>query len=300
MQQATKFVRAAVVGAALALMAAGVAPCAVAAPVMLNPTPEAVLPGKFVWFDAVTDDLAASEQFYGAVFDWSFRSIGSGDSRYTLIQNRGRSIGGLLVRPRGGGNAPGARWIALMSVADPARAARYVEARGGKVVVAPVRFAGRGTHALFRDSDGALFGVLASETGDPPDRPATAGDFVWLDLFARDPVRAGEFYRGLADFDLKSRTVAPGITRVVLASAGVARAAIVALPKEGIAAGWLAFVEVDDVAATAARVVAAGGRVVVAARADVLNGHAAIIADPLGGIVGVVNGAKATARGASR
>jgi len=299
MQQATKLARAAVVGAALALMAAGSAWSAAAAPVMVNATPEAALPGKFVWFDAVTDDLAASEAFYGAVFDWSFRSIGSGDNRYTLIQNRGRSIGGLLLRP-GRSGAPGARWIALMSVADPARAARYVEAQGGKIVVAPVRFAGRGTHALFRDSDGALFGVLASETGDPPDRPAVSGDFIWVDLFARDPARAGEFYRGLADFDLKSRSVAPGVTRVVLASAGVARAAIVALPKDGIAAGWLAFVEVDDVAATAAKVVSAGGSVVVAARPDVLNGHAAIIADPLGGIVGVVNRARATARGGSR
>ena len=94
MQQATKFARAAAIGAALALMAAGFAWSAAAAPVMVNATPEAALPGKFVWFDAVTDDLAASEAFYGAVFDWSFRSIGSGDNRYTLIQNRGRSIGG--------------------------------------------------------------------------------------------------------------------------------------------------------------------------------------------------------------
>jgi hypothetical protein len=295
--QATKFVRSAIAGAALTLVLAGPAWTANAIPVTVtvNAKQEASLPGKFIWFDGVTDDAAASEAFYGAVFGWTFQGVGTGEHRYTLIRNRDRNIGGLLVRPRDAGATRGARWIVLMSVADPVRAASFVEAQGGKVLVPPVRFAGRGTHALFRDSEGALFGVLNSETGDPPDGPLVPGNFVWVDLFARDAARAGAFYRGLAGFDVSPTTVAPGITRLVLASAGIPRAAIVAMPKESADTGWLAFVEVEDVAATSAKVAAAGGRVLVAPRSDLLRGHGAIIADPLGGIVGIVNGRKAVA-----
>ena len=105
-------------------------------------------------------------------------------------------------RPRNKGSAQGSRWLSLMSVADPAQAARYVETHGGKVVVPPTTFEGRGTHALFRDNDGALFGVLKSDTGDPPDGAVVAGEFLWLDLFTRDPKKAAEFYRGLAGYDV--------------------------------------------------------------------------------------------------
>ena len=67
--------------------------------------------------------------------------------------------------------------------------------------MAPTEFANRGTYALFRDPEGALFGVLHSDSGDPPDRDFAEigiGDFLWMDLFARDPSGSAEFYRHLA------------------------------------------------------------------------------------------------------
>ena len=126
--QATKFVRSAIAGAALVL--AGPAWTATAIPVTVNAKQEASLPGKFIWFDGVTDDPAASEAFYGAVFGWTFQGVGTGEHRYTLIRNRDRNIGGLLVRPRDAGATRGARWIVLMSVADPVRAAQLRRGAG--------------------------------------------------------------------------------------------------------------------------------------------------------------------------
>jgi len=119
-----------------------------------------------------------------------------------------------------------------MSVADPASAVRYVEAHGGKVLVAPTVFEGRGTHALFRDDDGALFGVLKSDTGDPPDGPVVAGEFLWLDLFTRDPKKAAEFYRGLAGYDVSIKETAPQPLRVALKAGGLTRAVVLPMPKE--------------------------------------------------------------------
>ena len=203
----------------------------------VNAKPEAHLPGKFIWFDCVT---------------------------------------------------------------DPAIAARYVEARGGKVVVAPTPFAGRGTHALFRDDTGALFGVLKSDTGDPPDRPVAAGEFLWVDLFTRDPAKAAEFYRGLAAFEVSVKGAPPEIVRHVLATGGVARASLIALPKDAADPGWLPFVQVDDVAATVRTATALGGTILLAPRPDLLNGHVAVIADPHGGILGVVNRAEAAKKGGAK
>ena len=84
---AMKLVRSAVAGAALALLVTEPAWAATAVPVTVNPRQEASMPGKFIWFDGVTDDPAASEAFYGAVFGWTFQGVGTGEHRYTLIRN---------------------------------------------------------------------------------------------------------------------------------------------------------------------------------------------------------------------
>ena len=266
----------------------------------VNVKPETRIPGKFIWFDCVTDDPYASKAFYGVVFGWDFHSIGSGAGRYTLIENRGRNIGGLHFRPRSQGSRQGSRWIALLSVDDPALAARYVETHGGKVVVAPTVFEGRGTHALFRDDDGALFGVLKSETGDPPDGPVTAGEFLWLDLFTRDPKKAAEFYRGLVGYDVAVRETTPQASRVVLKTGSVTRAVVLPLPREIAAPGWLPFVQVADVAAAVGRATANGGKVLFAPRPDYFGGHVAVIADPQGGVLGIVNHPEAVKKGAAQ
>lgn len=245
-------------------------------------------PGNFIWFDLVTDDVAASRSFYGALFGWTFRSTGSSASDYTVVSLGQRDIGGML-RPEAA-VAPRARWISLMSVTDPSAAARLTVARGGKVLVAPAAVPHRGTHALLADAEGAVFGVLRSSTGDPVDTPVPDGDFFWVDLFSRDPARAAAFYRELAGYEVyPSELEAPGGARLVLAAGGLARAGVAPLPRTDLRPGWLPYVLVADVAAATQRAVAAGGRVLLAPRPDVLDSQLAVVADPRGGVIGLVN-----------
>ena len=49
-------------------------------PVTRAPT-QLVKPGKFVWQDLVTQDVAAARSFYAALFGWTYREGG----RYTLV-----------------------------------------------------------------------------------------------------------------------------------------------------------------------------------------------------------------------
>lgn len=247
------------------------------------------LPGKFTWFDLATEDPAGARAFYGAVFGWRFRDAGSAQAPYTLIEHAGGKVGGIFHAHRPAGAAVGSRWLSVVSVPDAQKAARYVREAGGQVVLPPRAVAGRGTHAVFRDPEGAVFGVLAAEDGDPPDSPVTDGDVFWLDLFARDPARAARFYAGLAGYEVSEPEKGAGPQRWVLATGGYARAGIAALRSEATKPGWLPYVLVDDVGGALRRAVQAGGRVVVAPRADRLGGNLAVIADPGGGVIGVVN-----------
>lgn len=274
-------------GGAMLMVLAGGAVAAPAFPPIGSPGQH--YPGKFVWFDLVTDDLSAARRFYGDVFGWRFLAFGEAPGFYTIIENAGRNIGGMLVRTPPPGATRNARWLALISVNDPAETVRYVERQGGTVIVAPATIAGRGTHVLFRDPQGAVIGVLESESGDPPDTPVDDGDFFWLDLLTPDPARAAEFYRGMAGYEVNVRELGEGVTRVVLASEGYARAGIAPLPARVEQPGWLPYVLVDDVPATLEKVRMAGGEVLVEPRADLLDGDLAVIADPRGGVLGIVN-----------
>ena len=275
------------------LLAAFAFACAIvpAAATPLGPDGAAgrTLPGKFVWFDLATEDPAAARAFYGAVFGWKFRDTGTSAMPYTVIEHAGGKVGGLFRASRPAGAAVGSRWLSLMSVPDAAKVARYVRDAGGQVVVPPRAVPGRGTHAVFRDPEGAVFGVLAAEGGDPPDSPVADGDVFWLDLFSRDPARAARFYAGLAGYEVSEPEPGAVARRWLLATGGYARAGIAALRSEATKPGWLPYVLVDDVAGTVKRAQGAGGRVVVAPRADLLDGNLAVIADPSGGVIGVVN-----------
>jgi hypothetical protein len=65
-------------------------------------------PGKFIWFDLVTDDLAASRNFYGAVFGWRFRAVDGSPASYTVVEHAGRNIAG--GKPAAGETIAPAGW----------------------------------------------------------------------------------------------------------------------------------------------------------------------------------------------
>ncbi len=267
----------------------------------LNASPtDLYIPGKFVWFDLVTDDSDAAKRFYGAVFGWRFRPVEGAPESYLAIENGGTAIGGVFVPGRRGGSTAAARWIALMSVENIHRAVRYVGQSGGTVVVPPRTVAGRGTYALCRDPEEALFGLITSETGDPADAPVDTMDFFWMDLLARQPETEAQFYQGLAGYEVSVEPLGTGGSRVMLASGGYARAGVVLLPPSVKEPGWLPYVLVDDVAAVLRKVAQEGGTVLLAPRPELLDGNLAVIADPRGGVLGIVKWDKPLEEGGAR
>jgi len=257
-------------------------------PPLNKPKTNEQLTGKFIWFDLATNELEKQKVFYGDVFGWTFRSIGNSTDDYTLIVNGDKNVAGMFsVKPKTDAKA-GALWIGLMSTDNPARAVDTVKQLGGTVHTPPITMEQRGTFALLLDPEGALFGVLKSATGDPPDKATMVGEFLWMDLFANKPAKESEFYQEVAGYEVSSSEVKDNVKRIVLNAHGKPRAGVVPLPKDANRAGWLPYVKVDDVEATLKKVTEAGGYIMVAPDEELLNGNLAIFSDPQGGVLGVV------------
>ena len=109
------------------------------------------------------------------------------------------------------------------------------------------------------------------------------GSFGWLELATSEPSAAAGFYAGLMGWGFKGT---PGETLLAVMSGGKVVCGVGStLPTEGMPA-WTLFVNVRDMAATAAQAVALGGTVAVEAM-DHLGARLAVVRDPHGASVGL-------------
>ena len=242
------------------------------------------LPGKFVWFDLITPHVGRAQDFYHTLFGWDYRPVASERGEYHLILHNDRSIGGIFQpnSPR-----PSALWIGAMSVADARQAESYAIRQGAEIILPPRELPDLGTRLLLRDPQGALIALLQTSHGDPADRPVNVGEFFWLDLFTGQPSAAAEFYQGLAGYEVHEREI-ENISRLLLVSGGYARAGIDPLPKQVDRPGWLPYVLVNSVADTLKLVPPAGGQILIEPQAELLGGRLAVLSDPDGGVVGIL------------
>jgi hypothetical protein len=256
-------------------------------PPLVSPPSGVQIQGKFTWFDLATTDPGAAQRFYGSVFGWKFEPLRGSPERYVIVRSEGRPIAGFF-RPSGApAGSTSSRWLSFASVADLGASLARLTAAGATVLVPATKLDGRGSHALLRDPQGAIFGLLQSAAGDPPDQPIPAGNFFWVDLYTKDPLAAARMY---ADLGYQvSRDEVSGDDRILLSASGHARVGIMKLPDPSREAGLLPYVQVEDVPATLARVRAAGGRVLREPDPAVLQGQLAVFADPQGGILGVIS-----------
>jgi hypothetical protein len=259
-------------------------------PPIVDPPTGQHTPGRFVWGELVTADVAAAAGFYGKVFGWTFETYGGDDDRdtYTLALADGLPIGGLVFDQRAmKGKTPSARWVGLISVADVKASTAAVTAAGGKVVYAPVMLSERGETAVFRDPEGVLFGVVNSKNGDPPDYAGEVNEWYWVDLWTSDVEKAAAFYRAVVGFQTLPIADDGPRSGLNLLSGGFARAGIMQKHSRKASSTWLPYIRVADAKASADAARAAGGRVLMEPIA-MNRATVAIIADPTGAPVGIV------------
>ncbi len=271
--------------AALILMVVG--GCAGLDPARIPPIDTAAdtqpMPGKVVWHDLLSEDPPAAQHFYAGLFGWTFRDVGLGRGQnYTVIEHDGRIIGGLVDARRIGGDVNVSRWIPVLSVADMAAALAAVRTAGGTVYQAPLDIPQRGRVAVVADPQGAVLTLLEPRGGDPADRRAGPGDWLWNEIWSSDPDATLAFYQSLVpEYEVERIGDADSNYRYLSAD-GAPRVGVTAIPVDRIADTWMAYVKVSDPTATAAAAERLGGAVLLPPRTNPLGGEVAILNDPTG------------------
>jgi predicted enzyme related to lactoylglutathione lyase len=191
------------------------------------------------------------------------------------------------------------RWFGYLSVASVEKARRTVAQAGGRVLAAPQKMPKRGEQAVFADPEGAMFGVVKSSAGDPEDFLADPGDWIWIQLLSRDAKKAAEFYRAVGGYEVVENTAGNRLNDYVLTSKGYARATIRTLQRDHpeVQPNWLPFVRVKNLGQTLTQAKQLGGRVLIEPKPERLEGKVAVIADPTGAAMGVLEWSEGLLKG---
>ncbi len=289
-QHSTKLI----MGLLVVLLGVACAMPAMAAPIQLpaivEPASQEHHVGKPILVELVTPDLAAAKQFYAGLFGWTFRDIKAGEREYAEAMLDGRPVAGLVQKNVAANEHRQPAWLSFFAVADVDAAEKVAMQNGAKVLFEPHSIPDRGREAVLADPQGAVFAVLASSSGDPPDVLAAPGEWIWTSLITTDPDTDAAFYQKLFGYDVFELPASEGAQHLLLASVNYARASVNTLPanRPNAHPHWLNFVRVEDTVKITAKVVALGGRVLVEPRIDRQGGKVAVVADPSGAPFGLL------------
>ncbi len=270
---------------AMLLLATGCAATGPRGPAITETSAAVHIQGRWVWAELFANDVDTEKAFYQKVFGWQFESRGTGTNTYTLVRVNGKPIAGIIHHAKPVNAERAARWLPFMSVPDVDRAAEQAAASGGKVAVAPKILPGRGESAVLADPEGAFFGVVHIDAGDPPDVFPSYNAWLWMELWAKDASAMADFYRPIGAYTVTRREGPEDRTELHLEAGGFPRAGVLELKNKDRPTTWLPYVRVQNLQKTMASVARAGGRVVVEPSPEVRKGTVAVFLDPLGAAV---------------
>ncbi len=218
--------------------------------------------GSFVWYELITGDPAAAEDFYTKVVGWTMADAGMPGMHYTLAKVGERPVAGLMGFPPDVPD-PKPAWLGYIAVDDVDGMAKRVQEAGGALYRAPDDIPGVGRFAVVADPQGAVFMLFRGEGTPPPElAPETPGRPAWHELHTRDWGKAFAFYEGLFGWKkAEAMDMGPMGTYQIFATDELSVGGMFNNP-EAPTPFWLYYFVVDDIDAALERVTAAGGRLV--------------------------------------
>ena len=235
-------------------------------------------PGRFIWFELLTENPKMVHQFYSELFGWTFAESVSHRDYSTIVLN-GKEIGGML---RVDGTDPStyeSRWICSVSVNDVDEASNKVTRLGGRVLFGPVDAGDRGRLAQVSDPQGADFILLHALHGDPKKQQLEPGNPVWVDLFTKDTAASVSFYMGLFGYEaVKSDE---DLDYFHFAIDDKIKAGMTLVDWDDLESTWLPYIGVDNLREAVLKAISLGGTLLVHTET------AAVVLDPAGAAIGL-------------
>jgi predicted enzyme related to lactoylglutathione lyase len=246
------------------------------------PTREGAPLGAPCWIDLLSSDLDRSQEFYGAVFGWTFESAGPEYGGYVTASKDGHVVAGLM------GNDPQFRspdgWTSYLHTPDINATLRAATAAGATACAEPMEIKDKGHMALLADPTGASIGLWQPTGHQGFNLVNEAGAPVYHQLTTRDYAKALDFYREVFGWQTETVSDTDEFRYSTAVFDGAALLGVMDGTQDlcvGAPSNWFFFLGADDVDKTVQLVKDNGGTVIRDAE-DTPYGRLAAVADSTG------------------
>lgn len=200
-----------------------------------------------------TRDVATADRFYRAVFGWELRDA-AGTPSFTL---RGQRVAG-LCRTTADENL----WVPYVAVDDVATCAATAAQAGGKIASRLFDPQAADRRSVIEDPEGATVGFCTLNDEQAATLTDGAGTIWWAEVLAQTPSVLQSFYTPLLRWQSTEQPLAPHPLYVVWKRGEKAVGGLLPIGDGwDVSPRWQVLFQVDDLAASTEKVVAAGGTV---------------------------------------
>lgn len=249
-------------------------------------------PGTPCWVSLMVHGLAATQEFYGALFGWEFQEGPGQLGPYVRGTLDGQVVAGI-------GELPPDRqlpiaWTTYLATDDADSTAETIRSCGGTVGVGPLDAGKAGRLAIASDPAGAVFGIWQAWAHTGTAVAQTHGTPAWNELLTRETSTVAKFYQAVFGYDAEA-VVSADFDYLTLRLGGRPVASLHglgnSLPRE-LGSHWMTYFEVEDTDAAARLVTELGGDVIQPPHEEE-TGRAAKVSDPEGAVFTIVHSSAA-------
>lgn len=243
----------------------------------------AYTPGTFCWIDLGTSDAAAAKKFYSELLGWQAVDMPAGpDMIYTMFQIDGKDVAGMYQQGQDEQGIP-PHWNSYVSVASVEEIAAKAKSLGGTVMVEPLDVFESGRMTVVQDPTGAVVAAWQPQRHIGAQLVNQPGTLCWNELATRDWQKAAEFYTQLFGWTAQTQPMA-GTEYTVFSNGDRMAAGMIQMTPEwgDIPPHWMVYLTVTDCDASAEKVTALGGKVLVPPTDIPDMGRFAVVQDPQG------------------
>ncbi|MGB3167758.1 MAG: VOC family protein [Alteraurantiacibacter sp.] len=155
--------------------------------------------GDFVWYELMTSDADAAQEFYSGLFDWSFEDGSLNGVDYRSFKVGETAVGGLLqLQPDMVDQGARPCWVGYIRVENVPAAVARAKDSGATALMEDGEVPDVGPFAMLHDPEGAMFYVIDDRSGTESEafstHEARDGTCAWNELMAGDPEAVKKFY----------------------------------------------------------------------------------------------------------
>ena len=225
---------------------------------------EQPLLGRPIWYELLTTDKKAAEDFYTKVVGWTTAPFPQSPDPYSMWMRNGNvPVGGVMTIPEGMNFPP--HWEMYIAVPNLEETVKKIESLGGKALSGVIEVPTVGRMRTMLDPQGALF-AIHEPAGEPmaPEAPAEVGDASWRELYTDDAKAALKFYGDVFGWKNTNNFDMGPMGTYYMFGRGWDLGGMMSKTKEmaQVPTAWGIYFRVPDVDAGAERIKANGGKVI--------------------------------------